>query len=289
LDLTVRQVSEAATSISMASMQQTQRLEAARDAAATVEAAMRAATADVTHAAVTTGDALAAAADAAAAADRAMAALEAILAASSDVLPAAQALRERATSIEELTDAIDAIARQTNLLSINAAIEAARAGAHGRGFTVLATEIRSLADQTADALRRIRLLTSAVRDVANQNASRAGVVHDRVLDGERTIGEALRAIATIRDASSRGGQATQAVASTLTAPRGAIERLFIDVADLAAAAQQNAASAQEVSAAAEETTAAVAQAAGASRIMAEVAGRLDSHVSIFKVDRDTAS
>lgn len=284
-----QQVAEAASTISVASMEQTRRLEAARDATAIVERAVRSAADDATRAAALTADTRTAADEASHASDRAMAALEEILAASNDVVPAAHALRERAGRIETLTDAIDAIARQTNLLSINAAIEAARAGANGRGFTVLASEIRSLADQTAEALHRIRALTSDVRDVADRNAARAALVHDRVLDGERTIGEALRALATIREASRHGGMATHAIVGALAAPREAIERLFADVADLAAAAQQNAASAQQVSAASEQTTAAVAQAAASSGALADVAARLDDHIAIFRVAPDAAA
>mgnify|MGYP001810195490 CR=1 FL=1 len=284
LDTGARQVSDAAEAISLASMQQTQRLEAARDAAGIVDGAFRHAVSVAGGAATTATEAMSGAVEAAGAADRALASLEQIMAVSANVLPAAQALRDRAGAIEALTDAIDAIARQTNLLSINAAIEAARAGAQGRGFTVLATEIRSLADQTGDALKRIRSLTADVRDVADRNASNASLVHDRVLDGERTIGEALRAIAAIREASARGEVATRSIAEALHAPRAAIERLFADVAELAAAAEQNAASAQQVSAAAEETTASVAQAAASSRMLADVAGRLEHHVAVFRTD-----
>lgn len=284
VDLTARQVADAASAISMASMSQTTRLEAARDAAAIVDGALREATAMADRSATTAADALRAVGEASRAADDAMATLEAILVASNDVVPAAEALRAQADAIETLTDTVDAIARQTNLLSINAAIEAARAGSAGRGFTVLATEIRGLADQTADALVRIRALTRDVRAVADRNAARAGLVRDRVVDGEGTIGRALGAIGTIRAATEAGGQAAHELSAALARPQDAVERLFTDVAELAAAAQENAASAQQVSAASEQTTASIAQAAAASRALADVSDRLVRHVAFFRVD-----
>lgn len=287
IDDTARQVASASHAISLASSQQTSQLEHARDAAAVVDESVRDAARRVQEAAVRSAEAGDAATAAATAADAAMAALEAIRRSADDVVPAAQALRERAQGIEGLTDAIDAIARQTNLLSINAAIEAARAGVHGRGFTVVATEVRALADQTAAALTRIRELTADVRAVADRNSARAEDVMRRILEGERTIGEALGAIGTIRAATVEGRRAGDATAVALERPHDAVQRLFADVQELAAGAQENAASAEEVSASVEQTTAALAQAAAASRALADIAERLATHAAWFMVREDS--
>ncbi len=73
-------------------------------------------------------------------------------------------LQTQSLSIESITHLIRSIANQTNLLSLNAAIEAARAGSHGRGFTVVADEVRALADQTARA-------TSEIDEMLSDNRS----------------------------------------------------------------------------------------------------------------------
>lgn len=284
---TAQQVAAASHAISLASAQQTTSLEHVRDAAAVVDTALRDAEHRLRDATTLGGQAADAADHAANAADAAMAALESIRRSADDVVPAAAALRERAQGIEGMADAIDAIARQTNLLSINAAIEAARAGVHGRGFTVVATEVRRLADQTADALTRIRALTADVRDVADRNGARAEAVQHRVLDGERTIREALGALGTIRTAITDGRRASEATQDALRRPREAVQHLFGDVQELAAAAQENAASAEQVSASVEETTAAVAQAATSSRDLATVAERLAQHTAWFRVGEAT--
>src|SRR5690606_24115239 len=69
-----------------------------------------------------------------------------------------QALREHSRAIAEITSLIDAIAFQTNILALNASVEAARAGQHGKGFAVVATEVGALSNKTAQAAREIAAL-----------------------------------------------------------------------------------------------------------------------------------
>ncbi len=73
-------------------------------------------------------------------------------------------LQEKSEKIVEIVDAIDEIAEQTNLLSLNASIEAARAGTYGKGFQVVAAEIKKLADSSMDADRRIREIIQSINE-----------------------------------------------------------------------------------------------------------------------------
>jgi len=98
-------------------------------------------------------------------------------------------LAEKTKSIEEFVNIINSISSQTNLLSLNASIEAARAGAAGRGFAVVAEEIRNLADESLHAAEQIRETVVNIEAQVNATTENADNAHETIQNQTQTIND----------------------------------------------------------------------------------------------------
>lgn len=192
-------------------------------------------------------------------------------------------LDEFSDKIGNITEVISGIADQTNLLALNANIEAARAGEAGRGFGVVAEEIRQLATQSQTSANEIGTLIKNIQGSIEQAGELIITENEKISEGEALMNDTKKAFDNINAHIQSISTSAAMLNETISSTEGSSDKVKLAIEEMVAVIEESSASCQEVSAASEEQNAVAEEISASSEQLSAMAEGLLASVSHFKV------
>lgn len=192
-------------------------------------------------------------------------------------------LTERSKEIGQIASMITNIADQTNLLALNAAIEAARAGEHGKGFAVVADEVRKLAEQTAVSSKQVSDLINLIQQDSLSSVQSMSTVSEEVDAGLKQIYDVGTTFKRILEATQNVANQTNEVSAITEIMSISTAKVSSSIETMTAIAKNSAHSSQSVAASSQEQLASMEEITASSESLTKIARELKENINTFKI------
>ena len=200
-----------------------------------------------------------------------------------DTAKVIQKLEERSKEIGQIIEVITGISDQTNLLALNAAIEAARAGEHGKGFAVVADEVKNLAEQSKESADKIANLIQQIQHDTTHAVEMMGKGTADVAEGISVVqvtGEGFKRIQQSIDQVTSQIQEISAVSEEMSA---SVEQVHASVDQVAQIVKEASTNTENIAAASEEQLASMEEITASSNSLSKMAEDLLAQMKQFKM------
>lgn len=201
----------------------------------------------------------------------------------SEAVGKVETLSVQSKEISKLVLVINEIADQTNLLALNAAIEAARAGEHGKGFAVVADEVRKLAEQVTFSVKDISEIVNKIQNETEQVTTSLQVGYDEVSKGTNQINLTGETFDHIDTAINSMNGTINDVVTTLNSFTDKTIKINTAIDDIASVSQESAAGVEETTATVEQTASSMQELTNNSDELAKLAEKLNQQVKLFNL------